>query len=126
MMRAALWGTGLAFLFLLSSCNSKKYLKDGESFLMSNKIKIKSDYPIHSKSELSENLLTLYRQPQTKYSAGFPRHVYYYKYQEKLAKNPDRKKWDDERIIKNRPIIYDSLKAIQTSEDFAKYLGVRG
>lgn len=126
MMRTALWGTGIALLLLLSACNSKKYLKDGESFLMSNKIKIKSDYPIHSKSELSENLLTLYRQPETKYSAGFPRHVYYYKYQESLAEKPDRKKWDEERVIKNRPIIYDSLKAKQTSEDFQKYLGIRG
>ncbi len=93
---------------------------------MSNKIKIKSDYPIHSKTELSENLVTIFRQSQTKYSVGFPRHVFYYNYQQSLLKKPDRKKWDDERIIKNRPIIYDSLKAKQTSEDFQKYLGLRG
>lgn len=119
-------GTLFALILLLSSCNSKKYLVDGQSFLISNNIKIKSDYPIHSKSELSENLLTYYRQTQTKYSAGFPRHVYYYQYQEKLKENPDHKKWDEERLIKNRPVIFDSLKAKQTSDDFRKYLGIRG
>jgi CRISPR/Cas system-associated endonuclease/helicase Cas3 len=124
--RYALLGIGLALILLLSSCNSIKNLVDDQSFLMSNKIKVKSDYPIENKSELTENLLTLYRQTQTKYSLGFPRHVYYYKYQEKLAAKPNKKKWDEERIIKNRPVIFDSLKVIQTSDDFRKYLGLRG
>lgn len=113
-------------LLLLSACNSKKYLRDDQSFLVSNKIKLHSDFPIHNKSELSENLLTLFRQSQTKYSLGFPRHVYYYKYQEKLLKKPDKKKWDEERIIKNRPVIFDSLKVKQTEDDIRKYMGLRG
>jgi outer membrane protein insertion porin family len=116
----------LGLILLLSSCNSIKNLVDDQSFLMSNKVKVKSDYPIENKSELTENLLTLYRQSQTKYSLGFPRHVYYYKYQEKLAQKPNKKKWDDERVIKNRPVIFDSLKVSQTSDDFKKYLGLRG
>ena len=113
-------------LLLLSSCNSKKNLLDDQSFLMSNKVKIKSDYPIHSKADLSENLVLRYLQPQTKYAIIVPRHVYYYRYQKSLLKNPDRKKWDAEREIKNRPVIYDSLKAVQTAEDMQKYMALRG
>ena len=93
---------------------------------MKNSVKIKSDYPIHSKSELTEGLLVRYRQNQTKYSLGFPRHVFYYKYQQKLLRDSTAKRWDEERIIKNRPVIFDSLKVIQTSADFEKYLGLRG
>lgn len=93
---------------------------------MHNKIVLKSDYAIHNKSELNENLLTLFRQSQTKYSLGFPRHVYYYQYQESLLKKPDRKKWDEERLIKNRPVIYDSLKAQQTRDDLRKFMALRG
>ncbi len=125
-LRTTLWGSLLALFFLLSSCNSKKYLEDDQSFLMSNKIKLKSSYPIHSKSEIKESFLNYYRQPQTKYSLGFPRHDFFYQYQEKLKEKPGHKKWDEERLIKNRPVIYDSLKAEQTSEDFEKYLQLRG
>ena len=113
-------------LLLFPSCNSKKYLQDDQSFLMHNKIVLKSDFPIHNKSELNESLLTLFRQSQTKYSVGFPRHVYYYQYQKSLQKKPDRKKWDEERLIKNRPVIFDSLKAMQTRDDLRKYMGLRG
>lgn len=125
-MHIALCGIGMTLILLLSSCNSKKYLEDHQSFLMANKIKIKSDYPIHSKSELSESLLGNFRQEQTNYSLGFPRHVFYYNYQNSLAKNPGRAKWDQEKVIKNRPVIFDSLKALQTTEDFTKYLALRG
>ena len=125
-MRLALWGAGLMLLFALSSCNSKKYLQDDQSFLMKNKIVLESDYPIDNKAELSEQLYTLYRQPQTKYALIFPRHVNYYRYQNSLVKNPNRKKWDEEKLIKNRPVIFDSLKADQTRDDLQKYLGLRG
>ena len=126
LIRYLLCGIGLLCIVLLSSCNSKKYLQEDQSFLMKNKIDITSDYPIHSKSELVEGLLVRYRQSQTKYSLGFPRHVFYYKYQQKQLRDSTSKKWDDERIIKNRPVIYDSLKADQTDLDFEKYLALRG
>ena len=125
-IRYILCGMGLACLVLLSSCNSKKYLLEEQSFLMKNTVSIDSDFPIHSKSELVEGLLGRYRQSQTKYSLGFPRHVFYYKYQQRQLQDSTSKKWDDERIIKNRPVIYDSLRAEQTDLDFEKYLALRG
>ncbi len=116
----------LVGIVLLTSCNSKKYLKEDQSFLIDNKISFKSEHRIPNKSDLQENLLTLYRQRQTRTVAGIPRHVFYYQYQRSLARNPDRKKWDEERLIKNRPVIHDSLKAVQTTEDFERYLALRG
>ncbi len=78
-------------------------------------------------SGLKENLATLYRQTQTKYVVpGVPRHVLYYQYLEKLKKNPDHKKWTEEKLIKNKPAILDSVKTIQTTTDFEKYLNLRG
>ncbi|MEP6647045.1 MAG: BamA/TamA family outer membrane protein [Saprospiraceae bacterium] len=119
-----------AFLFFaccaLISCNSKKYLKDNQSFLKDNKITIKSKSKIDDKADLTENLSHLYRQNQTKTVVGIPRHVFYYHYQESLLKNPGRKQWSEERLIKNRPVIHDSTKAAQTVVDFEKYLTLRG
>ena len=124
--RSLWWVVCISLVYTLSSCNSKKNLLESQSFLTANKIKIRSEDPIHNKTELKEALQSLYRQRQTKYSLGFPRHVFYYNYQKKIARKPDAKKWDEERVIKNRPIIYDSLKAAQTEEDFARYLAFRG
>jgi hypothetical protein len=85
-------GAGLALMILFSSCNSKKYLSDDQSFLWDNKISFKSAHKIPNKSELSEDLVTLYRQQKTK--GIIPRHYFYYKYQKSLEKNPNSKKWD--------------------------------
>lgn len=93
---------------------------------MSNKIHLHSDKPVQNKTDLMEALQSIYRQRETKSSLGFPRHVFYYNYQKKIARKPNAKKWDEERIIKNRPVIYDSLKAIQTQTDLTKYLALRG
>ncbi len=111
-------------MMLLLSCNSKKYLKPDQSFLYKNSLTLKSRYPIPNKSELKTNLNTLYRQQQTK--GLIPRHTFYYQYQRSLEKHPDRKKWSEERLVRNRPVIHDSLKARQTCLDFEKYLALRG
>ncbi len=125
-LRFSRWAFLIASLFILISCNSKKYLKENQSFLYTNKISLKSKSKIDDKSDLILNLSRLYRQNQTKTVIGIPRHLFYYQYQESLIKNPGRKKWSEERLIKNRPVIHDSLKAVQTTLDFEKYLNLRG
>ncbi len=119
------WGLGLC-LILLTSCNSKKYLKEGESFLFDNEIKIKSKDKVDDAPDLKEKLPSLYRQQKTRTVFGIPRHVFYYQYLESLEKRPERKKWSEERLIKNKPVIYDSIKTDLTSTDFVKYLALRG
>lgn len=113
-------------VFLLTSCNSKKYLQEGQSFLFSNKISIKSKHKIDDAAELKEKLVGYYRQRQTRTIAGIPRHEFYYQYIESLKKRPNRKKWSEERLIKNRPVIHDSIQAAKTTEDFENYLKLRG
>jgi hypothetical protein len=112
--------------FLFSSCNSKKYLSENQSFLYSNKTTIKSDYKVDNKSGLYDALQTLYRQPETKTVIGIPRHTFYYKYIERRKRKPDSKEWSEEKLIKNRPVIFDSLKAQLTADDFDRYLALRG
>ncbi len=127
LLRLSFWGYALGAFILLTSCNSKKYLSEDQSFLFKNKITIKSKHKISDVSGLKENLATLYRQTQTKYVVpGIPRHVLYYQYLENLKKNPNHKKWTDEKLIKNKPAILDSVKTIQTTTDFEKYLNLRG
>lgn len=120
----------LAATFLLTSCNSKKHLREDQSFLRDNKTSIKSKHKIPNKSELYDDLVTLYRQPETKTVAGIPRHVFYYQQQRRKAQNPDNPKWNTERFkakeLRNRPVIYDSTKAEQTVEAFEQYLLLRG
>src|SRR5438128_2081010 len=70
-------------LLLCCSCNSKKYLNDEQSFLFANKTSLKSTHKIANKSALYENLISLYRQPETKVVFGIPRHVFYYQYIER-------------------------------------------
>lgn len=115
---------GLILLSILPSCNSKKYLRDDQSFLYDNKIKIKSKDKIDDASELTVELAKKYQQRETR---GFiPRHVYYYQYQRSLEKRPNRKRWSEERLIRNQPVIHDTLKAEKTTEVFESYLKLRG
>lgn len=118
------WAIGL--ILLLGSCNSKKYLEPGQSFVKDNKLTVRSKTPIDNKSTLTEDLISLLRQPQTRTIAGIPRHAFYYRYQRTLDKRPDRKKWSEEKLIRNRPVVYDSVKASQTCLDVEKYLIQRG
>src|SRR6188768_1637042 len=85
---------------LLVSCNSKKYLAEDQSFLISNKVTIKSKNKVENKSGLYEALQTLYRQPRTKFVLGLPRHIFYYQYIERKKRKPNSKDWTEERLIK--------------------------
>lgn len=133
------WILALCALFLLSSCNSKKYLREDQSFLFDNKIVIKSEDKVDDKAGLKYKLSTIYRQPETK--GVIPRHIFYYQYQERLRKDSlkrieylskglgepkTRKKWSEEKLIRNRPVIFDTIKAEHTTEDFERYLNLRG
>lgn len=113
-------------LILLSACNSKQYLQDGQSFLKDNKIAFKSKYKIPNRSELSDELVEYFDQPKTRTFAGIPRHVFYYRYQNRLIRNPEIQKWDNKKLEKFKPVIYDSLLAKSTTEKFTKYLQLRG
>lgn len=108
---------------------------------MKNEITIKSRHKIEDKADLKEKLATLYRQPATKFIFGVPRFILYYQYIERLerdsirraryiAKGLDpprgRKLWSEEKLIRNRPVIYDSVKAQLTTEAFEQYLNLRG
>ena len=108
-------------LFLLS-CNSKKYLKEDQSFLFANKTSIKSKHKVQNKSLLYEGLISNYQQKETKTIFGIPRHTFYYQYIERKKRKPNSKDWTEERLIKNKPVIFDTLKAELTTEDFERYL----
>ncbi len=99
---------------------------EGQSFLFSNKIRIKSDHKVDDAADLKEKLALQYAQRPTRTVAGIPRHIFYYQYHESLKKRPNRKKWSEERLIKNRPVIYDSIKADLTLDIFERYLNSRG
>ena len=134
-----IWVLGLCALFLFASCNSKKYLTADQSFLYSNKIKIKSKHNIDDKADLKEKLALKYQQEAPR--GVIPRHIFYYQYMERLKRDSlrrieylnkgltpprGRKKWSNEKLIRNRPVIYDSVKAELTTEEFEKYLNLRG
>ena len=112
---------------------------EDQSFLRKNQIKIQSEDKIDDKAELKEELSQLYRQSATK--GIIPRHYFYYKYQNRLRRDSIRrfeyiskgltppkgiKRWSDEKLIRNRPVIYDSVKAVQTAEAFERHLNLRG
>lgn len=75
---------------------------------------------------MSEVLAEYVQQKKTRTFAGIPRHVFYYQYRKRLAKNPEIKKWSEDKIEKNKPVIYDSTLAQTTTEEFVKYMKLRG
>lgn len=116
---------GLGFaLFSLSSCSSNKYLLEGESFLYSNDIRIRSDHRIRNKGVLKSELEARYQQPATRTVIGIPRHWFYYQ----TRNNPDSvwfKSWV-RKSFASEPVIYDSTLAEKTTEVMTHHLRERG
>jgi outer membrane translocation and assembly module TamA len=117
--------TGLAIcVLILAGCNSNKQLLEGETFLESNNVEIRSESKIKNKSTLKAGLEDLYRQSETRTFMGLPRHTFYYA----GLNNPDSawfKRWLNSKIG-DPPVLFDTSKVDLTVEAMTQYLKRKG
>jgi outer membrane protein assembly factor BamA len=116
----------LAVLAFGSSCNTGKYLKEGESFVNKNIIKFDTKEKIEKKRTLAYELSTLYKQkPNDKVLWLFKTRLWFHY---KTNKPKDTTKVDRwvQRVIAEPPSIYDTLSTEETAKAMEYFLQHRG
>lgn len=124
----------LCFLFLsamaiFSSCSNTKYLAKDQSLLVSSDVDIKSDLSASEEDELKNTLTSssiMLQHPNTKFLGLFRLKLWLYN-----QKNSEKKKgriWKWLLIDKNMepPVIFDSSKAKQSTQNMVSYLNNQG
>lgn len=110
---------GILFILFITSCNSTKYLKDGETILKSNKIEIKEDIDKKEKGELKAELAIAAKQKPNKKLLGIIniKLGFYNLAEKRRSKRMDKSKepiitnfnkWMSEKVGEP-PSIFDSL-----------------
>lgn len=105
----------------LTSCNTNKYLADGEELLVKNSVRLADPKQIDKRGDVAYQLSTLSRQqPNGNFLFVFPREYFYLK----NSKPKDTMRID--RFLRNtlgeQPVVYkDSLSRV-SAQDMASYL----
>ena len=108
----------------LTSCNTTKYLKDGEQLLTGNKIKFINAKHVPNKRSLKYQLSTLYKQKENSSIFFIPREWIYYK-----SSDPnDTTKFDSwkKRVLAEEPAIYKQEETEATVNSMNFYMKYRG
>ena len=116
----------LVILFLGTSCNTGKYLNEGESYVNKNIIVFDTKQKIEKKRSLAYELSTLYKQKPNDKILWLFKHRLWFHY--KTNKPEDTTKIDRwiQRVIAEEPSIYDSLKTEETARAMEYFLQHRG
>ena len=106
--------------FLLSACNTSKYLTGEQYLLKGNSIKLKTKGNINGKRELKYELSTLFKQKENSKFFFIPREWFYFATQDQK----DTTKFDrwQRRVIAEPPAIYDPQLTEATEESMQFYL----
>ena len=118
-------GILLISLLTVTSCNTTKYLPDGEELLTSYRVKIADPQRIAKRADVAYELSTIARQkPNGNFFFLFPREYFY------LDNNKPKDTTRIDRFLRNtigqQPTIYsDSLSRVSASAmaDYLRYLG---
>lgn len=115
------------FYVFMTSCNTSKYIKDGQTLLTKNSIKFEGKEKIPNKTNLEYELSTL-QQPKanTNFLWLIPREWYYFKNQ--VAKDTTISRWRrwENRVLSERPAWYKPTMSEATEEAMKNYLFRRG
>jgi len=116
----------IGLVVVLSSCNTNKYLKDGEQYVATSKYKIKADERIKGKNDLQYELSTLEKQKPNKKFLGLTRMRLWQYY--RLQTKQDSTKFNKwiEKVIAEQPSILDSLQTAESAENMLISLKRRG
>jgi len=116
----------LVILFLGSSCNTGKYLNEGESYVNKNIIIFDTKQKIEKKRSLAYELSTLYKQkPNDKILWLFKSRLWFHYKTNKPEDSTKIDRWI-QRVIAEPPSIYDSLRTKETAKAMEYFLQHRG
>ncbi len=108
------------------SCNTTKYLKQGEKLVAKNQIKIHSDQEVKNKTDLIYDLSNFYKQePNSKFLGMFKTRLwFYYKNQDPS----DTTKWNNwvRRVLAEEPSIHIDEFSNATAAAMENYLHHKG
>jgi outer membrane protein assembly factor BamA len=115
---------GIITLFALSSCNTSKYLDEGEYLLRGNTITLDKPGNIDRKRALKYELSTLYKQTENNRFLFIPREWFYF-----TTEGPqDTTKFDrwQRRVIAETPVVYSDTLTEQTRQNMERLLQQKG
>lgn len=122
-------------VLLFSKCNNTRYLKQGEILLHKNKIKIESGEKFVkkfvSKSEMIDDLSTLYKQKPNKSFPHFSNTISFFKFKLSVfnhfnKKNENKWRWWWKNKVGEPPVIFDSVLTLRTARNMENYLYNKG
>ena len=119
----------ISAIAMFSSCNTNKYLKDGEQYVATSKYKIQADQKIKGKNDLQFELSTLEKQKPNKKFLGLARMGLWQHYRVQSKKDSSElNKWNKwiEKVIAEQPSILDSLQTVESAENMTISLKRRG
>ncbi len=117
----------LGILFLLS-CNTVKYLEEGESLLSSNNIKFAKGSKIKNKSNLEYQLTQYYKQKPNRYFFWVPRQYFYYNVRDSIERSKFWKKWAPwaKKRLGEPPAIFKESYAERSTQEMKYFLQHKG
>ena len=108
-------------IFLLPSCNTNKYLEDGETYVHKNSIILKSEQRIKGKGNLKDELATLYKQRPNKRFLKLTRSKLWFHYKTDEPQDTSKIKRIYKKFFAEKPQIYSKVLSEETAENM-KYL----
>ena len=110
----------LAIIIVCASCNTTKYLGEGETMLKKNEVTLESAIKIENKVSLKSNLKNLIEQQPNGNFFFIPKEYVYYKNSE-----PGDSSWYNRFFLKymaELPAVYDSTKTLRSAEAMKNFL----
>lgn len=108
------------FLLINSGCSVQKYLKEDQKIVRKNKINIDSESAIQQKNAISNDLQTLYKQPQTSAFSNW----YYYKINDIKGDTSSFRKFIMRWSVE--PSIFNQSQTDATAKSINNYMIQRG
>jgi len=116
-------GLGILSLFLMSSCNTTRFLDPGEFLLTKNSVQIESEGKVVKKRELRYELESRFKQkPNRNFFFFFPRELFYFRNEKKTSKFS---KWV-RKSIGEKPAIFDQRLTERTRKSMVGLLQFKG
>ncbi len=116
----------IIILLIGSSCNTTKYLQEGEKLLNKNKIVIESDKKIKNKGDLKLDLADYHKQvPNDKFLGLFRTRLWFHY---KNSSPSDTTKWDNwvKRVIAEKPVIHSEKVTALTAKSMQSFMQHNG
>ncbi len=116
----------ICLLLVLGSCNTRKFIKDGDYSLKKNTVTLDSDKKIQKKRSLKYELTTLYKQRPASKKALLTKSNLWWYYKTDSIENPNRFQRWIRRSVAQPPSIHQDKIADATATSMKYYLQSKG